>query len=282
MIRQHWINRLLFLIIILLGNGCTEKSSSNEHQQNANQSIIPDTTETVVADTPKYVQPNFRIDSFRQAAYSIFTVHPIYSDIRIFNRNGKDSIHNFSSVYKLATQEEKDLLFITNGGMFTQDRTAKGLLIENGKIIKPIDRDTSGYGNFYMQPNGILAIDSMRNGHIVPTQHFDSLMLQHSIQYATQSGPMMIMDSTINDKFTDGSKNKYVRNGVGLTNKGEFVFIISREEVSFYDISAVLLSAGCRQALYLDGFVSRFYVPEHDIGALEDGNRLGPLIAIFE
>jgi uncharacterized protein YigE (DUF2233 family) len=46
---------------------------------------------------------------------------------------------------------------------------------------------------------------------------------------------------------------------------------MSKTEISFYDFADYFRKAGCKNALYLDGFVSRTYLPVKD-WTQTDGN----------
>lgn len=82
------------------------------------------------------------------------------------------------------------------------------------------------------------------------------------IKYATQSGPMLVIDGKIHTAFTPGSTNLNIRNGVGILPNNEVVFAISKAGISFFDFATYFKNLGCKNALYLDGFVSRTYLPE--------------------
>ncbi|MDI3322021.1 phosphodiester glycosidase family protein [Pinibacter soli] len=45
-----------------------------------------------------------------------------------------------------------------------------------------------------------------------------------------------------------------------LPNK--IIFAMSKKEINLYDFANYFKSIGCKNALYLDGFVSRTYLPE--------------------
>lgn len=79
--------------------------------------------------------------------------------------------------------------------------------------------------------------------------------------YATQSGPLLLVAGQPNPLFMPNSTNVVVRNGVGLRPDGRVVFAMSRGPVNFYDFATYFQRRGCREALYLDGFVSRLYCP---------------------
>jgi len=140
--------------------------------------------------------------------------------------------------------------------MFLKDFSAQGLYIENGKIISPVNRRNSNYGNFYMSPNGIFYIDKNNIAHIATREKFK---LTKSIKYATQSGPMLVIDGNINSKFNKNSTSYYIRNGVGVLKNGKLLFAISKEPINFYNFANFFKAKGCKNALYLDGFVSQFF-----------------------
>jgi len=241
-----------------------------------------DTVVKVAVDSLQALHPVATIDTFREVAYVTYTLAPQHTDLRIFNPDSGSRKHTFASVQSLAKEESKELQFIVNGGMFRQDRGPQGLLVIDQKLLHPLDTATQGYGNFYMQPNGVFALDSGGKAYVTTTQRYENLAKQIVFSYATQSGPMMVVDGKINAQFNDGSPNKHIRNAVGTTAEGRVVFGISKIPVTFFDLSSLMIQKGCVQVLYLDGFVSKMYLPELKEGDIESGNGLGPLIAIFE
>ena len=176
----------------------------------------------------------------------------------------------------LSTKGEK-LVFAVNGGMYNKDRTPQGLYIENGEIINEIDRKKEGYGNFYLQPNGVFAIDRNNQAAIFPTTKLRYLSY---LKYATQSGPMLVIDGQLHPKFNDGSPNVHIRNGVGILPNGHLLFAMSKEKINFYSFAKFFQQNDCKNALYLDGFVSRTYLPSKD-WIQEDGN-FGVIIGEIE
>jgi uncharacterized protein YigE (DUF2233 family) len=45
------------------------------------------------------------------------------------------------------------------------------------------------------------------------------------VLYATQSGPMLLINSTVNSIFTQGSVNIYIRSGVGISKDGRLYLL---------------------------------------------------------
>ena len=75
------------------------------------------------------------------------------------------------------------------------------------------------------------------------------------IKYATQSGPMLIIDGQIHPAFKQGTANLNIRNGVGILPNNKLLFVMSKKEMNLYDFANYFKNSGCINALYLDGFV---------------------------
>jgi uncharacterized protein YigE (DUF2233 family) len=89
-----------------------------------------------------------------------------------------------------------------------------------------------------------------------------------------------VIDGKLHPAFKEGSTNLNIRNGVGILPNGNVLLAISDKEINFYDFAMFFKNAGCKNALYLDGFVSRAYIPSKKRYDL-DGN-FGPMIAVVE
>lgn len=61
----------------------------------------------------------------------------------------------------------------------------------------------------------------------------------------------------------------HIRNGVGILSNGNVFFAKSKEKTNFYDLATLLKQNDCLNALYLDGFVSRTYLPSKGIEQLD-------------
>ncbi|WP_430409666.1 phosphodiester glycosidase family protein [Kordia sp.] len=184
----------------------------------------------------------------------------------------------YGNAKNLKTQLEangQELVFAMNGGMYKKDQLPQGIYIENGKLLSPLDTTEKGYGNFYLQPNGVFYISIDNNPVICTTKAFKG---NKGIKYATQSGPMLVIDGKLHTKLTKGSKNLNIRNGVGVLPNGNLLFAMSKEEINFYDFATFFKENGCKNALYLDGFVSKTYLPEKNYQQL-NGN-FGVIIGV--
>ncbi len=161
-----------------------------------------------------------------------------------------------------------------NGGMYKKDGTPQGLYIEEGETKVAADRKAKGYGNFYMQPNGIFYLTEDKKGYICSTENFKT---PKGIEYATQSGPMLVIEGEIHPKFGKESTSTHIRNGVGILKDGRILFVISKDRVNLYNFADYFRKRGCKNALYLDGYVSKAYIPQRNID--QRGGNFGVIIA---
>ena len=181
------------------------------------------------------------------------------------------SIQNLKEFIETKNQQLK---FAMNGGMYMKDNSPQGLFIQNNITLKAIDT-LSGTGNFYLKPNGVFYLTKDHKAVVCQSQEFTD---NGQINFATQSGPMLLIDGQIHPAFKKGSVNLNIRNGVGILPDNRVVFAMSKEEINFYDFAEFFKSMGCKNALYLDGLVSRTYLPEQNWEQL-DGN-FGVIIGV--
>jgi uncharacterized protein YigE (DUF2233 family) len=206
-----------------------------------------------------------------------YTINPKEKTLQFYWKN--DSNENFRSIGNLQywlAKKNKKLVFAMNAGMYKKDNSPQGLYIENHKILAEIDT-INGNGNFYLKPNGIFYITTNNTAFISTTNNFRKT---DSIKYATQSGPMLVINGEIHPAFIKGSANVNIRNGVGVLSANRIIFAMSKSEINFYDFANYFKSMGCTNALYLDGYVSRTYLPEKK-WAQTDGD-FGVIIGIYE
>lgn len=200
---------------------------------------------------------------------------PKKQDLKFYWKNEKQE--NFKSIGNLKNYLEsknKQLLFAMNGGMYQKDGSPQGLYIENFKTLTNLDNG-NGDGNFYLKPNGVFFITKNNEAVISITENFK---FSENIKYATQSGQMLVSNGKIHTEFKEGSVNLNIRNGVGILPDNTILFAMSKEPINFYDFAVFFKSKGCKNALYLDGLVSRTYFPEEN-WVQKDGN-FGVIIGV--
>jgi len=169
----------------------------------------------------------FQFSTNSESDFVSYSVNPNTSNVSFYWKNDKSSI--FGSIDKLnkwLSQNNEELLFATNGGMYKKDQSPQGLFIENGILKTPIDT-TNATGNFYLKPNGIFYLTKSNEPFICETEDFES---SKTIKFATQSGPMLLIDGKIHSAFNESSKNLNIRNGVGILPNNEIIFAMSKRK----------------------------------------------------
>ena len=209
-----------------------------------------------------------------------YYIVPPNKKIKIFWRNKYGTPYrNLETLAKQLNKNGLQLLFGINGGIYSRRYTPKGLFISNNIYLqRPDQKSIQNGGNFYLKPNGIFAITTNGEHVVSPTKSF--VKKYHSnipgygyreIEYAIQSGPMLLIDGKFNNKFNINSVNKKSRTGVGIDDRGQVVFAMALNNISFYDFAAVFLELKCKNALFLDGgLVSMMYSKDEGLIAKHD------------
>ncbi|MEQ1065716.1 phosphodiester glycosidase family protein [Acinetobacter sp. XH1741] len=154
----------------------------------------------------------------------------------------------------------EQLNFAMNGGMFHSGFSPVGLYIEQGKVIQALN-EQKGWGNFFLQPNGVLAWNE-KHAVILATEQYKAQAF--NADYATQSGPMLVINGKINPLFLANSDSNKIRNGVGIKNN-RLYFVISKNRVNFYKFAEFFQkNLKVEQALYLDGSISSLYLSKNN------------------
>ncbi len=164
-----------------------------------------------------------------------------------------------------------------NAGMFEDDLSPVGLYVEDGRLRHQADlRD--GPSNFHLKPNGVFYIGDGGAGVAGDFRGFLAAGLK--TRFATQSGPMLVLDGRIHPKILPTGASAKVRNGVGVRDGWLVFFVISEEPVTFHAFAQFFRDRlNCPNALYLDGSVSSLYAPNLDRRA-DPARPIGPIVGV--
>jgi len=170
------------------------------------------------------------------------------------------------------------LLFATNAGIYNSDYRPVGLYVENGRELVRANTRT-GPGNFHMKPNGVLYV-AEEFARIVETGSF--LKQKPQADFATQSGPMLVINGRLHPRFARNGGSRKHRSGVGSRDANTLVFAISETEVSFGEFARFFRDKlQCKNALFLDGgSAPSLYSPE--LGRKGNLLPLGPMIGVYD
>ncbi|ENX35312.1 hypothetical protein F889_00979 [Acinetobacter colistiniresistens] len=210
---------------------------------------------------------------FDQQAYDVIKVEDL-DQLKLFLKSPETNRYyqKFAAVQK-ELPACAQLNFAMNAGMYHADFQPVGLYVEHGKQLAPLNEAT-GFGNFFMQPNGVVA---WNDRYAVIKSTADYKKDGFKAQFATQSGPMLINKGKINTQFLVDSNSFKIRNGVGVKDN-QLYFVISQQRVSFYQFAQFFKQQlKIDNALYLDGSISSLY----SIHSKRHDKRfnLGPIVA---
>ena len=224
--------------------------------------------------TAHAAEPVCRKLSHEGQGYAVCTADLRRHKIRLFwkARDGDP----YGGFRRLLPEAGPTLLAAMNAGMYDPALAPVGLYVENGRELKGAST-AGGEGNFHLKPNGIFFVSGSKAG-LVETGAY--LRRKPKAEFATQSGPMLVIKGRIHPKISEDGPSKKIRNGVGLRDPHTVVFAISDEPVSFGAFARLFRDAlGCRDALFLDGSISSLYSAE--LGRRDGLLPLGPLVGIL-
>ncbi|WP_425051424.1 phosphodiester glycosidase family protein [Psychromarinibacter sp. S121] len=214
-------------------------------------------------------------DSFDGARFTWCTVDLAAEEMRLWLNDAEAAPYGtFARIDESLAPKGERLGVAMNAGMYHQDRAPVGLYVEDGVELSPIVT-SKGPGNFGMLPNGVFCLQD-DGALVVESRAFAAN--PPACRFATQSGPMLVIDGKLHPRFFASSNSTYVRNGVGVRPGGrELVLAISDEPVNFHLFARFFRDmAGTPNALYLDGNVSRLYAPQLD--RIDGGRPMGPVL----
>ena len=209
--------------------------------------------------------------SFDGTQFAVCTVDPATEDLRLFlNDAGGAPYGSFSAVARQAGP----LSFAMNAGMYHPDRRPVGHYVEDFDESMFLVTNP-GPGNFGLLPNGVFCFGDGR-AEVIETLRFEAE--SPDCRYATQSGPMLVIDGDLHPRFIPGGTSRHIRNGVGVKD-GIAYFAISNSPVNFDTFGRLFRDLlETPNALYFDGKVSRLFAP--DLGRDDFGVRLGPIVGV--
>jgi len=210
------------------------------------------------------------------ARYVVCAFDARRDDLRLYWRGADDKPYNHFSVIAQALKERGRVLrFAMNAGMFEEDYSPVGLYVEDGKRLNRADL-RGGETNFHLKPNGVFWIGDKTAG-VVETSRY--LAHPPAARFATQSGPMLVIDGRIHPKIRPTGESEKVRNGVCVRDGTNVLFAISNAPVTFHAFARLFKDGlGCANALFLDGSVSSLYAPELERD--DELWRIGPIVGV--
>ena len=209
-------------------------------------------------------------------SYTVCDVSPAKEDLRLFLRDADGDILGQFPAINRTLPDGQSLGFAMNAGMYHADRAPVGYYREGNKTEGRLLTGASK-GNFGLLPNGVFCIRDTR-ADVIETLSFEKT--RPDCTYATQSGPMLVIDGALHPRFLPDSTSRYIRNGVGTSRDGQrAIFVVSNNSVTFHQFGRFFRDVlRTPNALYFDGKISRLHAPQLDRS--DAGFWLGPIVGV--
>jgi uncharacterized protein YigE (DUF2233 family) len=186
-------------------------------------------------------------------------------------------VRQFADLEQRLGPRAAKVAFAMNAGMYDEDGRPIGLAIVDGKQKHRINLNEGG-GNFHLMPNGVFQLRDDGAAEIVTSKAWRP---SPAIRFATQSGPMLVIDGKLHPAFEPDGTSRHVRNGVGIAPNGRALFVISEGPVSFGKFARFFRDRlKARDALFFDGAVSALWDPAN--GRRDITRPLGPMVVAFK
>ncbi|TXD97623.1 hypothetical protein ES754_01135 [Psychrobacter frigidicola] len=179
-----------------------------------------------------------------------------------------------------ALPSSQTLAFAMNAGMYNERYAPIGYTVIEGKEIRALNLNEGG-GNFHLLPNGVMWWDKAGQVQITESHALQQQLNDGSAKpwFATQSGPMLVINNEIHPKLNPAGTSAKFRNGAGVCSDGSIQFVNSNEPVTFYQFASLFKDdLQCQNALFLDGGIaSALYAPTID---KHDKKEMGVMIGV--
>ncbi len=219
-----------------------------------------------------------RLTAFERVDYVVCTIdlNKYEVGVHLAGADGK-AYGSLDALHRAYMGSGRQPLLAMNAGMYHEGLVPVGLLVEDGREIAPVAAG-EGEGNFFLKPNGIFLVGADGRAAVMETSAF--LAARPPLKFATQSGPMLVIDGQLHPRFLPDGTSRYTRNGVGVRDPDTVVLAISLSEVSLGSFARLFRDAlDCPDALFLDGAISALSNGEKTL--LGGEHPVGPILAIW-
>jgi len=224
-------------------------------------------------------EPACQSHDFDGASFLICQWTPGAEDLRLDWTDAAGApLRGFDKLERALGPAAARVRFAMNAGMFEEDGHPLGLFIADGRTLSPLNR-FHGFGNFYLKPNGVFSVSADGRARVETTKGFASA--SRKTAWATQSGPMLVVDGELHPAIQPDGQSRLMRNGVGVNAEGSAYFVISQSPVSFGKLARLFRDdLHCPNALFLDGTVSSLWAPA--LHRRDDARLIGPIVTVLD
>ncbi|MDF1823984.1 MAG: phosphodiester glycosidase family protein [Verrucomicrobiales bacterium] len=235
---------------------------------------------------------NAEIVQHRGTSFHVYRVEADKDAVQLLLAKRKGKPNKFTNVRQRLEKKGRQLKFAMNSGIFEGNFMPTGLHVSEGKTITPLnltpfvkEREGQLTPNFFLEPNGVFFMRKDGTSGILESHAYAKSQIPPHL--ATQSGPLLVHDGTIHPVLGPDSTSTRLRNGVGVDEGGNVIFVCSVHDQKqgrsnlyrFAEFFRDVLK--CANALYLDGDISYVYI-RGETGPIEDTNWFAGILAITE
>ena len=214
--------------------------------------------------------------AFEGDRFTVCRYTPAEHELRLVWRGPNGPLRSLPALQRHLAADAGRALFAMNVGMYDEAGAPVGLYVENGKVLKTLNR-RDGPGNFHLKPNGVFWIGGDGLPHVDSSDAFAAGRVRP--RWASQSGPLLMSRRVLHPKIAPDGASKLIRNGVCV--KGPLaLFVISEGPTSFGRLARFQRDGlGCSDGLYFDGVVSSLW--SRQLKRLDRRDDLGPMVVVF-
>jgi uncharacterized protein YigE (DUF2233 family) len=215
---------------------------------------------------------------FEGSRFIVCTYDARRDELRLVSQDADGNyLRGFQALGADLGRDANRVRFAMNAGMYNDAGAPIGLYIAEGEQHRRISL-AEGPGNFHMMPNGVFWQDEDGAVHVDTSQTFAAE--PRAARWATQSGPMLVIDGELHPQIQHDGPSRNMRNGVGVRDERTAYFVISSGVVSFGRFARFFRDElECDDALFLDGNVSSLWAPSMD--RQDERADLGPLVVVL-
>jgi uncharacterized protein YigE (DUF2233 family) len=233
----------------------------------------------VLAQTRRNEDAACRTRQFEGSHFIVCTFDSRREHIALASRGSDGAyLRSFDALARKLDAEAAHVRFAMNAGMFNDAGAPIGLYVEDGVQGQRIAL-ADGPGNFHMKPNGVFWQGDDGALHIDTSEDYARLSPQP--RWATQSGPMLVINGALHPRFSADGASHFIRNGVGVRDAHTAFFVISTDAVSFGRFARFFRDdLHTPNALFFDGSVSSLWAP--NLNRHDEGHLLGPMVVALD
>jgi uncharacterized protein YigE (DUF2233 family) len=166
---------------------------------------------------------------FEGSAFIVCRYDRRRDEIALYLDGAHRPLRSFAALETALGPRLQRLRFAMNAGMYDAEGQPIGLYVEDGRERRPINRQR-GPGNFHLLPNGVFTIAADGRVAILPSDRYQPASRP---RWATQSGPMLVIEGRLHPALQDNGPSLHIRNGVGVDSDDTAWFVIADDAVSF-------------------------------------------------